>query len=169
MAKKYTTECRHCGATISTGLKVCPHCGGKVKPFHDRLWFWILVIVIVGGIYSFIKTPSAPPADIEYVDVTADQLFEELSNNPVNASEKYKGAYVSVTGRMDVIDSDGEYIGVYPMGEDYSLDSVHCTITSDEQLEKIKSMSKGDTVTVKGKITDIGEILGYYLSIDSIE
>ena len=39
----------------------------------------------------------------------------------------------------------------------------------DEQLDKLKKMSKGDKITVNGKITDVGEVLGYYLDIDSIK
>ena len=42
-------------------------------------------------------------------------------------------------------------------------------IKNDEQLEKIKGLSKGDAITVKGKVTDVGEVLGYYIDIDSIE
>lgn len=29
-------------------------------------------------------------------------------------------------------------------------------------------MSVGDTMTVKGKITEVGEVLGYYLDIDEV-
>ena len=33
----------------------------------------------------------------------------------------------------------------------------------------MKSLNAGDSLTVKGKVTDVGEVLGYYLDIDSIE
>ncbi|MGN1017977.1 MAG: hypothetical protein ACI4PB_04070 [Oscillospiraceae bacterium] len=45
---------------------------------------------------------------------------------------------------------------------------VLCYIKSDEQLGIIRSASVGDTLVIKGKITDVGEVLGYWLDIDSI-
>lgn len=53
--------------------------------------------------------------------------------------------------------------------DNYMFRSVTCRIKTDEQLEKVKTLSKGDTITVKGKVTDVGELLGYSLNIDSIE
>ena len=35
--------------------------------------------------------------------------------------------------------------------------------------DKVKKLSIGDNVTVKGKITSVGEVIGYHLDIDSIE
>ena len=44
-----------------------------------------------------------------------------------------------------------------------------CYIESDEQLKQVKNYSTGDTITVKGKITEVGEVMGYSLDIDKIE
>ena len=51
----------------------------------------------------------------------------------------------------------------------FTLANVQCYIKGDEQLDKVKEMEIGDTVTVKGKITDVGEIMGYELKVDSIK
>jgi ribosomal protein L40E len=169
MAKNKTKICKHCGAEITKGAKVCPVCGGKnPKPIYKRVWFWLLVAVLL-----FILIPSkpeeAPKEEIEYTAVTVDQLYSDLEDNALKAEDTYQGAYVAVEGRMTVIDSDGEYIGLYPLNDEISLSGVHCRITSDDQKEAIKEHSKGDTIVVKGKITDIGEITGYSMNIDSIE
>ena len=52
---------------------------------------------------------------------------------------------------------------------DFEIIGVQCYIKNDDQKAKIASMSKGDTVTLKGKCTDVGEVLGYSLDIDEIE
>lgn len=165
------TTCKHCGAQIAKSAKVCPHCGGKnKKPIFKRVWFWILIAVLL---FPMIPTGnSGKPAQqekIEYTAVTVDEMYADLSDNALNAEEKYSDAYVAVTGKLAVIDSDGNYIGLTELNEDWSLNDVQCYITNDEQLEKVKGLSKGDTVTVKGKIKNVGEVLGFSLNIDSIE
>ena len=44
-----------------------------------------------------------------------------------------------------------------------------CNIQNDEQRDYLLEKVIGDEVTVKGKITSIGEILGYTIKIDSVQ
>ena len=46
---------------------------------------------------------------------------------------------------------------------------VQCYIKNDEQESKVTSMKMGDMVTLKGKCTDVGEVLGYSFDIEEIE
>ena len=42
--------CKSCGNMIAKNAKVCPSCGAKnKKPVFKRVWFWLLVIVVLGG------------------------------------------------------------------------------------------------------------------------
>jgi hypothetical protein len=195
MADKMTT-CKHCGAEIAAGAKTCPKCGGKnKKPIYKRVWFWILAVILVLGIGGAAGgsggSSSDVPADttaestqseeaapeqaaepeetIEYEDVSVETLFQDLADNAINASDTYKGKYFSVSGVLGTIDSNGSYIGLESDNDEYMFQSVQCYIKSDEQLEKIKTLSSGDNITVKGKIKDVGEVLGYSLDIDSID
>ena len=52
---------------------------------------------------------------------------------------------------------------------DFEIIGVQCYIKNDDQKAKISSLTKGDTVTLKGKCTDVGEVLGYSLDITEIE
>lgn len=45
---------------------------------------------------------------------------------------------------------------------------VHCTIKNQAQKDIIKTLSKDQKIIVKGKFTDVGEVLGYYLDITEI-
>ena len=190
MAKDKMTICKHCGAEIAAGAKTCPKCGGKnKKPIYKRVWFWILVAVLVlgiggaaggsGGSDSSSSTAttndtqaeeSAPEEEvIEYAEVTTDELSDALEANAMNASDTYKDKYFAVTGRLSNIDSDGNYIGLVDINDELSFNVIQCYIKNDEQLEKVKKMSTDDVVTVRGKITDVGEVLGYSMDIDSID
>lgn len=89
-------------------------------------------------------------------------------DNALGASDKYKGQYLEITGRLGNIDSSGKYISLYS-DDEYAIIGVQCQIKNDEQRSKVASMTKGDTVTLKGKCTTVGEVLGYSVDIEEIE
>ena len=43
-----------------------------------------------------------------------------------------------------------------------------CYFQSDEQRAAVKDATVGDTLVVKGKITDVGEVMGYSLNMDEV-
>jgi len=53
----------------------------------------------------------------------------------------------------------GTYVGVSAIGNT----SIELKLKAGDEFE----MTIGDTIVVKGKITDVGEVLGYSLKIDS--
>lgn len=142
----------------------------KKKKLYQRIWFWILLVLLVSSAWRWLMsdTESAPPEDREYIEVTVDQLFEEFNDNPLRAKDTYTDAYVAVKGWMRVIDSDGDSITLYPI-EYETIDGVYCKLTSDKQRKKIKEYSKGDIITVRGKITEVDGTWPYKLDIDSID
>ena len=95
-------------------------------------------------------------------------MMNDLKRTAMNASDKYKAQYLEITGNMSVIDSNGKYISITP-DDPFAILGVQCYIKSDEQKDAIKTKSIGDNITVKGKCTDVGEVLGYSLDIDSVE
>ena len=180
MKKSKLINCKSCNAEIVASAKVCPHCGAKnKKPIYKRPWFIVLILLIV--IVVFVGGGSDEPVqsggdsgqeveqEIQYKAYDVDTLMDDLDDNAMKAAELYDNQYVELTGTLAVIDSSGSYISVHPLYDDYAIVGVTCYIKSDEQKQKIMNMSIGDTVVVKGKITDVGEILGYDLNIDSIK
>ena len=89
----------------------------------------------------------------------------------LKAERTFQDQYVELEGYISGIDSDGDYIsiGAKPSNYDYLFQSITCYIKNDAQLDQILDMSVEDPIVVRGQITDIGEVLGYYLDIDSIE
>ena len=183
MAKDKMTTCKHCGQEIAASAKVCPHCGGKNKPpIYKRWWFIAIIVIIVlaaiggsgssdssGSISSTATSKTAvsssSEAAIEYTAYTVTELSEDLNSNALKAADKYKGQYVELTGRLSVIDSNGKYISIVDSTDEWAITGVQCYIKNDEQKQVVMDMSIGDEIVVKGKITDVGEVLGYFLDM----
>lgn len=184
MAKDKMTTCKHCGQEIAASAKVCPHCGGKNKPpIYKRWWFIAIIVIIVlaaiGGSGSSDSSSStsstatsktavsssSSEAAIEYTAYTVTELSEDLDSNALKAADKYKGQYVELAGRLSVIDSNGKYISIVDSTDEWAITGVQCYIKNDEQKQVVMDMSIGDEIVVKGKITDVGEVLGYFLDM----
>ena len=105
---------------------------------------------------------------VEYTSYTVDDLMAQLEGNALKASNDHKGENVRITGKLGVIDSSGKYITLYP-DTDFAIIGVQCYIKNDDTKAKVAELSKDSLVTLTGKITDVGEILGYSLNIDNIE
>ena len=116
-----------------------------------------------------VQEPIVEKPTIHYQSVTVKQLYDELEANALRAEKTYQDAYVAVTGKLSTIDSDGAYISIIASNDEWGFESVHCSITDDSQMDKIINFNKGDKITVYGKITMIGEILGYSLDIMDIQ
>ena len=180
--------CKHCGAEIAVSAKTCPQCGGKnKKPIYKRGWFIALcVIVVIAAVSSAGGDESAPAGgssgdvsgavsvvapveqEIVYTVCTVDEMVDMLNGNAMKAENTYDDQYVEVTGRLSVIDSDGKYISLYPIKDEWAFTGAQCYIKNDVQKQQVMEMSISDRVTVRGKITSVGEVLGYQLNIIEI-
>lgn len=112
------------------------------------------------------QNSTKPVRSYEKVDV--DILETERKNNAAAAKEKYNGKYLEITGRLGTVDSDLYYISLLSPTDDWDFMGIHCKIKNSETKEIVKTLSKDQTIVVRGKITDVGEVLGYYLDIDEI-
>ena len=170
MSKKMK-HCAVCGEEIASSAKVCPKCGAaNKKPIYQQGWF--IVVIIIGVLAIMVSTGGTSEEnkeDISYTAYTVDQLMEDLNKNAANASGVYKDQYVELTGRLAVIDSDGKYISIHPLKDQWTIIGVQCSIENEEQKNAVMQMAIDDTIVVRGKITGVGEIFGYYRDMDSIE
>ena len=165
---------------------------GKVyvekKPFYKRKWFIIIAAVIVIGVIASNsggdKNEESKPAETqqtvsetpakeeetpkEYTAVTADQMIQDLEDNALKAQNNYKDNYFEISGNLSNIDSSGKYIGIKGTSGEFSLVNIQCYLKSDEQRNVVAELSKEQNVIVKGKVKDVGEVLGYSVDIDEI-
>ena len=49
-----------------------------------------------------------------------------------------------------------------------TVEDVQCYIKNDDQMDIIKTMATGDEIVVKGKVTSVGEVIGYAMDIDEL-
>ena len=177
-ANKNKKQCSKCKSYIDLNAKKCPNCGSR-----QGTPIWVIVLAILGVLilFSFLGDDSSnsdssinngfkesEQQTIEYIKVSKDDLDEELKENAAAAKEKYNKKYVEVTGKLGVIDSDLKYISLVSSTDEWDFLGIHCTIKTKEQKEIVKTLKKDQEITIKGKITDVGEVLGYYLDITEI-
>lgn len=130
------------------------------------------VLVLVGIMLPDGDTNTAREAkQREYITVSVSTLVNELENNAAAAQKKYKNKYVKVTGKLGTIDSDGDYISIDDPADDFSITGVQCFINKNDKKQSnfVLNLRKGQKVTAYGKITDVGELLGYHLEVDRFE
>lgn len=194
--KPETKVCKYCKTEIPYGAKICPNCRKKQGGKAGFVVLAVLAVAIIGAMgggkketgnasasaQSAEKTAGAEnagdagngsavetEAPIEYAEYSVDTMMDDLDANAMNASDKYKGQKLRITGKLSTIDSDGKYISLRPQNKDFAITGVQCYFTSQEQKDRVKEMTSGDIVTLSGTCKKVGEVLGYTLDIDEIE
>ncbi|MFS0639198.1 hypothetical protein AB1K84_25325 [Mesobacillus foraminis] len=177
--------CKACGKEIAKGVKKCPNCGKDQRNWfmrHKILSFIGAIVLLVaigsalgGGDGEDTATTTDEVAEKENQEVakepmvvTVDELVAALDENALKASKTYKEQYVEVRGRLSNIDSSGNYFSLKPISEEFSMTNVQCYI-EEEHLDTVTEFSSEQEVTVVGTITDVGEVLGYSLKVESIK
>ena len=115
---------------------------------------------------SVIKKPETKK--IEYTKIDIDTMENDLENNAAAAKDTYNGKYLEITGRLGTIDSDLKYISLVSTTDEWDIIGIHCTLRNQNVKDIVKTLTKDQTIVVKGRITDVGEVLGYYLDVDEI-
>ncbi len=151
------------------------------KPIYKKWWFILIIaFIIIGAISSQgdkgSSTASSTTEKQEtkkevaktYEKVEASTLIKTLEGNALKAKNTYKDKYVEVTGYLGNVDASGNYISIDPEEDAMIITGIQAYTTNDEQKKVIAELDKGQKVTVKGKIKDVGEVLGYSIDIDEI-
>lgn len=101
-------KCKHCGARIAATAKTCPQCGGEntpPKPAYKRLWFKILIALIV---ISFIQDLVNPR---ERTNVTANPKSEEPTSSVTSSVEiQNETVAQSVVASSETVKEDNSFM-----------------------------------------------------------
>lgn len=109
-------------------------------------------------------TKEDAPASMETIN--AEEMLSDLDQNEMRAQKKYADKWFEIVGVLGSMDSEGDYFSLD--GETFRMMHVQCKIPSDkkdEMTNKLINMEKGDRIAVKGKVTDMGEVMGYSVAI----
>ena len=105
-----------------------------------------------------------------YTQVSLSDMMNDLEGNAAAAQKKYKGKNVQVVnGTVDNIDSDGDYFTLKSPDHPYAITSIQCFLHDKKLKEAVLNIRKGDPVIVRGKVSDVGELMGYSLDTASFE
>lgn len=120
-----------------------------------------------------IDKENADKNNHDFIEISAQNLMNELEANAARANKNFNGKYVKITNAIVTnIDSDGDYINVNDsniISNIISLTSIQCSPKYESTKEQIFNLNNGQTITVYGKIKDVGEIIGYYVELLKIE
>ncbi len=105
---------------------------------------------------------------IKWSNRSASKLVKDIERNAMRAKKTYEGKYIKLTGRIKNIDDEGASFDVYPKDNKWALYDIYCSVDVKKTRGKLIKYSSGDIVTVKGKITSVGETLGYSMSVYEI-
>ena len=116
------------------------------------------------------KSSSAPAKPKNYATAEIDVLLQQAEENAAAANKNYKGKDLKiVSGTIGNIDSDMKYVSLEGSNK-FTLKRVRCDTHGDKKLQDaITKLKKGQEVVVKGTVTDVGDLVGYYVKMDSIE
>lgn len=112
---------------------------------------------------------DVPENDGKYIIVDIDDMNAQLKRNAARASKNYKGVDVKFVGWINNIDSNGDYISVRGQDRYAILTSFHCRLRDKKHKDVVINKNEGNKVTIKGQITDVGEIMGYRVKVDDIQ
>lgn len=174
-------NCKKCGQEVDKKAVVCTSCGCKIKkPFYTKIWVWVVVVLIIGLIGSATggndntsttneNVAEKAQADITYEIMDLQTMYDDLEANAMKAENKYQDKYVEVKCKIASFDSDGSYVSVEPIGADeWNFITSMCNIKSSEQKGFLLEKNVGDSITVKGKVKSIGEVIGYTIDINEV-
>lgn len=116
-----------------------------------------------------VNTPTTPTSvQIQYEQVSLQDMLDELNTNALRAEETYQNKYIEITGEIRNFDSDGKYISIAPCGTGILRERVMCYLTDPTHKAFLLEKNEGDVVTIRGKVYSIGEVLGYSMTIEEI-
>lgn len=163
-------KCSKCGAIYSGNFcpKGCnsPHFQAQKKKKGRG---GIVAIVIIGifafaatmGILFGEETPSdtdSTPANtssvelIEYIEVTANDLYAAFEDNEVKAEQTYSGKNIKITGTINEINSAETFssANVLLNVDNTFVGCVQCCFNSSEDAKALANLKKGQSVTITG-------------------
>lgn len=141
------------------------------KPIYKKWWFWVIVVLVIAaiGAGSSSENNNANTAveqkQEEIMEVDYNTLYQEYMDNPISADAKYKNKTLKLTGIVGSIDREIDqrtYI-TFDIGP---LENIRITFKKSEE-SKVATLSKGQTVMIKGKCA--GTLLNTTVALDDCE
>ncbi len=136
------------------------------KYFYSVLVLALFAIGFVASDDSESSSFSSDDVPASMETISAETMLSDLDQNEIRAQKKYSGEWLEIVGKLGNMDSDGDYFSLE--GKEWRLVNINCSLPNDKKEEltdKLINMEKGNRIAVKGKVTDVGEVIGYRVKI----
>ncbi len=108
----------------------------------------LLICVAAIGIYKINKTHHNTAAEPPVASVSATDLYSQFSHTETQATKKWVGKVLEISGIISSISETGKYISInLRAGSDAG---VNCNVLKNE-LESGEVLDTGQVITIKGK------------------
>jgi hypothetical protein len=120
----------------------------------------LLICLAAWGIYTVYRPHRNVEGEDAAAKLTAIDMYGEFSKNESEANKKWLGKVVEVSGRISSVSEAGKYVSVNLVATPDG--GVDCSLLKSD-LSPDEKISKGDSITVKGKVT------GYLMDVNLVD
>jgi hypothetical protein len=119
---------------------------------------YMLVLIMILTIFACGETqPAVPPTPISYSDADLRNILNLIESNKMAAENQYKDTYIRLSGEIREIGEND--IDLIPFGSDeFQMSGADCDL-ADSEKSKVLNLRKGQTITVKGKVSGISTFM----------
>lgn len=145
----------------------------KAKKFIKRIWISLVVIIVLSIFIALLSDDDSTSTNnttnndttisstvettevettIPYIEITANELWNEFNDNEMAAEKKYNGKTLKITGIISDINSANGFIDaniLLDVNGSY-LGCVQCNFNSSDKAEILADLEKGRSVTIIG-------------------
>ena len=117
------------------------------KPIYKKWWFWVLAVIVIGGIASMSKDKNSTAGSSSAPTYDAASIYSEYEANEVSADNKYKDKEFNVTGTVRSVGKDILNHAYVTLETSNIVGSVQCFVEDENALASIQ---KGASIKLYG-------------------
>jgi hypothetical protein len=114
------------------------------------------------------NTPPKKAAPKPSIVTTSKAMIAVLEGNALKAKQQFDDKQVTVSGFVGSIDASGKYFALDPEPDAVIFTGVQIQI-DDKFKDQVANFTKGQKITVTGKVTNVGEVIGYQIDAETIK
>lgn len=130
MSKHEGRICKKCGAPISKSAVVCPTCGANVKPVYKKVWFWILIVlllIIIGFASCTASVAKSVSDNTNVISSDTATTSNAASSASSSSADSSQSAAASSSEKYSITDETVDDSGYF-----FTVDGTFTNLTSKQ-------------------------------------
>ena len=87
ISKTFTRKilyCKRCGSRVVSNVSHCPYCGKNILPLYQRLWFWLVFVIVIAAAATLLVLYTPPPnAEIPKAEIPMPTVIGAADGHPI--------------------------------------------------------------------------------------